>query len=335
MSRRPKALVGAVGAALLMLLALLVATGEAQPRAATAEVTRVTGTVEVLSKGPQWTQWSPARVGMQLAEGDQIRAQAGGLGELRLPDASTILIAENSRFAVVRLEQDPSTGANTSAFHLVAGKVRAEVTRAAVQLVRTRQSNFTISTPLGVAAVRGTLLIVAYDPSAQAQVQGTPTQTTQGSQGPATGQGIVICLPSKGQPDITALCEFYDALKQMKVLATGGQFFIIGPKLSTPASVTGLPTSFSMSNPIVSPALFDPNPTIPTFQQIQQNLFISPASTLSASAFPPLPPVFATQNPLLNSPNAFGSLPGDSPARNSVVPVSGTAEPVSASSPIQ
>jgi hypothetical protein len=159
--------VAVLGAAVVTLL-LMPLIAQAQLRPATAEVMRTVGTVSVLRKGQ--AQWIPATAGMQLVDGDQIRALSGGSADLHLPDGSTIFIAENTRFAVVKLEFDGQAGTRTNAaFHLIAGKVRAEVTKAGLQLVRTRQSNFTISTPAGVAAVRGTVMVVTYEPSGGSQ----------------------------------------------------------------------------------------------------------------------------------------------------------------------
>jgi hypothetical protein len=143
----------------------------AQLQPAYAEVAQVNGPVEVMRRGQP--QWIAATNGTRLVEGDQIRALSKGSAELSLADRSTIFVAENTRFAIVKLDHDAQTGARNSAFHLVVGKVRAEVTRASLQLVRTRQSNFTISTPLGVAAVRGTVMVVTYTPDTSA----SPTQT--------------------------------------------------------------------------------------------------------------------------------------------------------------
>jgi hypothetical protein len=126
-----------------------------------AEVKRVTGKVEMMPKGQ--TQWVPVQVGARLGAGDDIRAHAGGAAELALPDGSTVLLAENSRFVVNQLEFDAANQTRTALFHLVAGKMRAIVSKSATQLVRTRQSNFTISTPAAVAAARGTDFEVSYD----------------------------------------------------------------------------------------------------------------------------------------------------------------------------
>src|SRR5690242_9618883 len=67
----------------------------AQANAPTAELKRVVGRVEILSKGQ--TQWIPAVVGARLAEGDDIRAYSGASAELALPDTSTVVLTENSR----------------------------------------------------------------------------------------------------------------------------------------------------------------------------------------------------------------------------------------------
>jgi hypothetical protein len=161
-------------AALLVLSSMLPrsATAELQPVA--AEIVRTVGPVSVLRKGA--SQWVPGTAGMQLVDGDQIRALGGGAADLHLPDGSTIFVAENTRFAVVKLEYDAKAGTRTTAFHLMVGKVRAEVTKASLQLVRTRQSNFTISTPAGVAAVRGTVMVVTYESGAGGAAQGGSTQ---------------------------------------------------------------------------------------------------------------------------------------------------------------
>ena len=180
---RAKTLV-ALGGAMVLLAFATIVHAELQP--ATADVIRTAGPVEVLRKGQ--SQWVPAAVGMPLVDGDQIRAMSKGSADLRLTDGSTIFVAEldeplhattrntifvaeNTRFAVIKLEYDAASGARNTALHLVVGKVRAEVTKASLQLVRARQSNFTISTPAGVAAVRGTVMVVTYAGS-------TPTQRT-------------------------------------------------------------------------------------------------------------------------------------------------------------
>ncbi len=135
--------------------------GIAQQSAPSAELKRVVGRVEILSKGQ--TQWIPAVIGARLAEGDDIRAYSGATAELVLPDTSTVVLAENSRLLLTKMEYDPQSQSRLMLLHLVVGKVRATVAQAAITLARVRQSNFAISTPTAVAAARGTILWVFTD----------------------------------------------------------------------------------------------------------------------------------------------------------------------------
>ena len=143
------------------LLFLAVPASSAAQSAPSAELKRVVGRVEVLSKGQ--TQWIPAVVGARLVEGDDIRAYSGATAELALPDTSTVVVAENSRLLLTRMEYDQRSQSRLVLLHLVVGKVRATVAQAAITLARVRQSNFAISTPTAVAAARGTILWVFTD----------------------------------------------------------------------------------------------------------------------------------------------------------------------------
>jgi len=80
-----------------------------------------------------------------------------------LPDRSTVVVAENSRLLLTKIEYDPQSQSRLILLHLVVGKARATVAQAAVTLARIRQSNFAISTPTAVAAARGTILWVFTD----------------------------------------------------------------------------------------------------------------------------------------------------------------------------
>jgi hypothetical protein len=148
----------ALGALLVLALAGPVTAQQALPG---AELKRVVGRVEILSKGQ--TQWIPAVVGARLAEGDDIRAYSGATAELALPDTSTVVVAENSRLLLTKMEYDTQSQSRLVLLHLVVGKVRATVAQAAITLARVRQSNFAISTPTAVAAARGTILWVFTD----------------------------------------------------------------------------------------------------------------------------------------------------------------------------
>jgi len=143
-----------------------------------AELKRVIGRVEILRKGQ--TQWIPAVIGAQLVEGDDIRAFSGAQAELAMPDTSTVLLAENSRLLITKIEYDQQNQSRIVLLHLVVGKVRAAIAQTAITLVRARQSNFGISTPTAVAAARGTVVwmytdgtmtLVAVEPEPGARIQ--------------------------------------------------------------------------------------------------------------------------------------------------------------------
>ena len=192
---------------------------EAQLRPVSAEVVRVNGRVDAQPKGQ--TQWTPVAVGARFVEGDQVRALAGGSADLNLPDGSTILIAENTRFVVTKLEYDAQSRERNTALHVVTGKLRAQVSQAAVQLVRTRQSNFSISTPSGVAAVRGTVAIVVYND--------------------VTLETLVFALPSPGQLASAARVN-YISRSGVSIVVTGGNFTrqVGNQPPSRPSSISSL-----------------------------------------------------------------------------------------------
>ena len=144
----------------------MVSETRAQPVAIQAEIKAVSGRVEVLRRGQ--SQWNAATVGAKLAEGDEIRAWGGASAELELPDGTNLVVAENTRLAVTKVTVDPQSKSRVGVFHLAVGKVRATLAEGAIKLVQTRQSNFAITTPGGVAAARGTTFVISYDDSAEA-----------------------------------------------------------------------------------------------------------------------------------------------------------------------
>ena len=139
---------------------LVVPAAEAQQQAS-ALFSVVTGNVRFMNKGD--ASWQKAQVGMRVTEGADVVAEPGSNAELRLPDGSTVLVAENTRFIVNKLDFDSQNRMRESFFHLATGKLRAIVSKAAASLVAARQNNFAITTPTAVAAVRGTTLYAIVD----------------------------------------------------------------------------------------------------------------------------------------------------------------------------
>jgi hypothetical protein len=194
---RPRRSLAALVALLVLLGTLPSASAQQQP--GTAEVKRVTGRVEVLRKGQ--TQWLPLVLGARLAEGDNVRAFSGASAELELPDRSTLLVGENSRIIVTRVQIDPQSQSRFMVFHLVVGKAVATISQATLTLIRARQSNFVITTPTAVAAARGTQVDVSHD---------------------ADKNLTRVAVIQKGKelaPSVVTCSSFYDRFKSVVVLS--------------------------------------------------------------------------------------------------------------------
>lgn len=203
---RPRPLLATLLALLMLLGGLPGAWAQQQP--GTAEVKRATGRVEVLRKGQ--TQWLPAVVGARLAEGDDVRAFSGASAELELPDGSTLLVAENSRVIVTKLDFDAQRQGRTVLFHLVVGKVFATVSQATLTLLRARQSNFVITTPTAVAAARGTEFEVLHDAGQQ-----------------VTRVAVIRTDPKKRSPSVVTCGSFFDRYRV--VVVTENHYTEVGP----------------------------------------------------------------------------------------------------------
>lgn len=206
---------------LFVMLAWGYSEAQTQLPAANAEVKVVRGRAEHLRKGQ--AAWTTLAQNARLNEGDQVRTGPGASIEFALPDGSTTLVAENTRYVITKLQYNPQSRERNFGFHLVAGKVKADVSRAAVQAVRARQANYFVSSPNGVAAVRGTILVLLFNP--------------------ATGQTLAAVFPSPGQPPATAVVTFISLATGSVVTVTGGNFITLvpGQPPSAPARITTLP----------------------------------------------------------------------------------------------
>jgi hypothetical protein len=238
----------------------LATPASAQQAPPSAELKRVIGRVEILRKGQ--TQWIPAVIGAQLVEGDDIRAFAGAQAELALPDTSTVLLAENSRLLVTKLEYDRQQQSRLVLLHLVVGKVRAAIAQTAITLVRARQSNFGISTPTAVAAARGTIVwvytdgmrtLVAVEPEPGLRIQPRIECITVATTQPKRQLVLAGYATTDCGPSVAATQQ----LMSMSNPATAGTPLLNAP-VSIPGNIeqlvtgiggleTGAPVSFSTS----------------------------------------------------------------------------------------
>ena len=106
-----------------------------------------------------------ATKGMKLMEGDIVETGANGFATLTLPDESLVSLPSASRIRLARLREVPMSNSIDRRFTLEAGRSDAKVTPMA-----NPASRFLITTPVAVAAVRGTEFNVTFTPSEMKQV---------------------------------------------------------------------------------------------------------------------------------------------------------------------
>jgi hypothetical protein len=254
----------------LIVLALPLPSHAQQP-AVSAELKRVIGRVEILRKGQ--TQWVPAVVGAHLVEGDDIRAFSGAQAELVLPDTSTVVLAENSRLLLTKLEFDRKNQSRTVLLHLAVGKVRAAIAQASITLVRARQSNFAISTPTAVAAARGTIVWAAFDGrnafyAVESERSAVPSRVdcislvgvTAGS--PLTGQAVYagsMSIDCGAATAITQPLTLSNPTTANNPVLTGTAPVVVPPRALEAATV-----NLTAGTPTTAPTSFNTGGTSPT-----------------------------------------------------------------------
>ncbi|MFN3370739.1 MAG: FecR domain-containing protein [Sphingomonadaceae bacterium] len=132
----------------------------------------------------------PGEKGLALGEGDLIETGANGFATLVLPDGSRVSLPSASRVRLTRLRQVPMSDSIDRRFTLEQGRTEAKVTPMA-----NPASRFLITTPVAVAAVRGTEYSVSFTPAEMRQL----TQVTEGKVG-------VRSL--RGGPEVLVLAGF-------------------------------------------------------------------------------------------------------------------------------
>lgn len=102
-----------------------------------------------------------AILGMPIRQGMRIETSANAFVTVLFPDNSAISLPSQSVVKVDRLRRIPLTDSVDRAFRLQEGRARSTVTP-----IRNPNSNFQVTTPLSVSAVRGTDFRVGFDPDA-------------------------------------------------------------------------------------------------------------------------------------------------------------------------
>jgi hypothetical protein len=129
-----------------------------------AEVTAFRGQVTV-SRGGNVT---PIAVGTRVREGDIIATARNGFVSFTMPDGSLVTMPSASTVRIARLRQYTLGGAIDRQFELVSGRAEARVLP-----MKAPQSRFEVTTPVAVAAVRGTQFRVRFTPEEMRLTQET------------------------------------------------------------------------------------------------------------------------------------------------------------------
>jgi hypothetical protein len=157
-----------------------------------AELVAFRGDVRVVRK----TAGLPVMKGMALSEGDIVETGPNGYATLTLPDRSQVSLPSASRIRLARLRQVPMSDSIDRRFTLEQGRSEARVTPMA-----NPASRFLITTPVAVAAVRGTQYVVTYTPSEMKAV----TVVTEGKVAVQRLGGIEDVLVRAGFGNMTTM----------------------------------------------------------------------------------------------------------------------------------
>ena len=195
---------------------------------AEARVAGFRGAVRIAWRGPE----AAAAVGQPVGEGAEIFTGVNAFVRIRLPDGGHISLPSNSRVRIERLRTVLLTGATDQDFRLDTGRVE---TRAAP--VRPGGS-FQVTTPVAVAAVRGTEFRSAYFPgtvsAATSVVEGAvAVRVTEGETIAQAGQGVVVSkdgarlLPLLAPPELpdTQLVQVGEAVTFRPAPIPGAAFY--------------------------------------------------------------------------------------------------------------
>jgi len=137
-----------------------------------AEVSSFRGTVTV--------DGQPAAIGTKVRQGMRVETSASAFVTVRMPDGSAISLPSQSRIYVAKLRHILVGGIERT-FVLEAGRSRSTVTP-----MKDPASNFLVTTPLSVSAVRGTDFRVGLEPDGQRVM----TEVVGGTVAVATAQDM-------------------------------------------------------------------------------------------------------------------------------------------------
>lgn len=179
----------------------------------------VTGKV-VSFRGSATIDGRQAALGSEVRQGMRVETGANASIAIAMPDGSTIALPSQSRIHVDKLRRILLTDGLDRNFRLETGRSRSSVIP-----MKDPASNFRVTTPLSVAAVRGTEFRVAVDDSGERALTEVVAGTVGVAAGPAPAEVAVpkgygaISTPAGTEPPVALLPP--PKLIQLEKTATG------------------------------------------------------------------------------------------------------------------
>jgi hypothetical protein len=138
----------------ILLASSLVACSEAPSDSSTLTILSITeGDVFVMKAGTD--DWTDASVEMTLGIGDAVKTGDDSGAEITFFDGSTIELEAGTQIEITSLHTSPDTGTKTITLMQTIGTTVSRVTA-----LLDPASTYAVQTPSGVAAVRGTIMVV-------------------------------------------------------------------------------------------------------------------------------------------------------------------------------
>lgn len=188
-TRWPEAVRAARSVAILAVMALLLPASVVRAQDYVGWVSALDGTAEVQrAAGGDWTPLAPAD---GLAQGDQVRTQAGARMKILLRDDSVLTLGESSQ---LRIDEQVAGDAPESTFWLLFGKIRAIAT----ERYGAAGARFEVKTPTAIAGVRGTEFVAQHQAAdEETLVVGIVDTTTVRAAIDATGERAIRLGPGQ------------------------------------------------------------------------------------------------------------------------------------------
>ena len=181
----------------ILVTSTLVGCSGASPTDSTLTIFSITeGTVLVMKAGTD--DWTEARAEMPLEVGDVIKTGDDSGAEITFFDGSTIELEAGTQIEITSLDTSPDTGTKTITLMQTIGTTISRVTK-----LLDPASSYAVETPTGVAAVRGSVMIVRVvfdDPNYE---DGTVLITNVEGDIWAIGKGVELHIPEGQQGIIT------------------------------------------------------------------------------------------------------------------------------------